>query len=172
MHLLNWADYTIIGIVCLSTLIGLARGFVREILSLATWIVAFLLAFEFCDNLAQFFTSYISNSSFRVAVAFAVLFGATLLLGSLFNYLLTHLVTKSSMKGPDRILGMVFGFARGILVIAVVLLLFSLNNEKDDWQNKSYFVPRFQVLVDWLHGFLPQKIKEEIPEKNPDLSIN
>lgn len=156
---LNWADYFIIAVVLISTLVSIIRGFVREVLSLVVWIIAFVVAFKFSAKLATVFAAYIKTPSLRVALAFALLFIITLILGGLLSFLLSHLIVKTGLSGTDRVLGMVFGFARGLLVVAVVLLLLTLGAEKHaPWWGKSLLIPHFKWLVTWLHGFLPAKL--------------
>lgn len=165
MYTINWADYSIVGMVCISTLIGLLRGFVKETLSLLTWFVAFFIGFKFCEQLSDFFSSSISNDSLRTAFAFAILFATVLILGSIISHLIAKLISKKGLKGLDRALGMIFGFARGILVIAVLLLLISISaKEKSTWQQESYLVPKFDGLVNWLHTFLPNKVETPVED--------
>lgn len=161
-NIFNWADYVIIAIVAISVLISLIRGFVREVLSLATWIVALLLAFKFCGKLAVVFAPYTQNASLRLAVSFAILFLIVLILGGLIGYLIGVLISKAKLGFIDRTLGMIFGIARGILVIAVLLLLITMSSsgKPDAWWTQSYLIPHFQGMVKWMHGFLPQEIEK------------
>lgn len=89
-----WVDYAILGIIALSTIIGLIRGFVKEAMSLAVWAGAFIISSLFYQYLASFLTS-ISEPLLRNAAAIAILFFATLLLGGLLNYILGELVQLS-----------------------------------------------------------------------------
>lgn len=159
MQVLNWADYLTIAIIVISTLISLIRGFVCEIMSLITWIIAFIIAFEFSGKLSLAFANYIQSQSTRLAIGFAIIFIVTLILGSLIGHFLSMLVSKGKIKGVDRTLGMIFGFMRGILVIAVILLLVSIGSpDHAKWWTESYLLPHFQGLVNWLSGFLPHQI--------------
>lgn len=159
MQQFNWADYVIMAIIAISTLISLIRGFVREVLSLITWVIAFIVAFMFSGRVADAFASAIHTPSLRLAIGFAILFLVTLILGGLLSFLISTLVVKTGLSGTDRTLGMVFGFVRGVLVIAVVLLLVSLGaTDHPDWWKTSYLIPHFQGLVNWLNTFLPEKL--------------
>jgi membrane protein required for colicin V production len=165
MHTIIWVDYAIVGVICISTLIGLLRGFVKETLSLVTWFVAFIVGFKLSDQLSGFFSSITSNDSLRTAIAFALLFIAILILGSIISHFIVKLISKKGLKGFDRALGMLFGFARGVLVIGVVLLLLSVNStEESAWQKESYLVPKFNGLVNWLHTFLPNKVETQVED--------
>jgi membrane protein required for colicin V production len=160
-HILNWADYVIIAIIAISILISLLRGFIREILSLATWIIAFIVGFKFSGKLAIAFAPYTQNSSLRVTISFAILFLIVLILGGLIGHLVAAVAMRGKLGLVDRTLGMIFGFLRGILVVAVLLLLITMSATKPDiWYKESYLIPHFQSLVNWMHDFLPKKIKD------------
>jgi membrane protein required for colicin V production len=164
--MLNWADVTIVGIIALSTLISFFRGLVKEILSLATWIIAFVIAFKFFDSLANYFVPYIQTTSLRRAIAFAIIFGTILLLGTVISHFFAQLVSKSGLHGPDRTLGIFFGFGRGILIVGILLLLASLNDLKQEtWWTQSKLIPYFDSMITWLGTFIPEKVNNAA--KNP-----
>lgn len=159
MYVLNVADFIIIGIIVISTLISLFRGFVREVLSLTTWVIAFIVAFKFCGKLAPIFTPYVDNQSLRMAIGFGILFLIILILGDLISYMIAKFASKKGLSGVDRTFGMIFGFIRGVLLVTVILLLASLGSSShDSWYQQSYLIPHFQSMVNWLHGFLPAKL--------------
>jgi membrane protein required for colicin V production len=156
---LNVTDYIIVAVVLVSTLISLVRGFLKELMSLVIWFLGFWVAIKFYESFAVVLTPYIANVVFRQMASFAGIFFLILIFGMLFNYLLAFIVSKSGLSGTDRLLGMVFGCARGILLMAVVLLLISATSFiQDEWWKKSVLIPHLQVLVDWLRVFLPQKM--------------
>jgi len=158
-YVLNWVDYAIIGIVVVSTLISLVRGFVREALSLATWAVAFWVAFKFNALVANLLINYIKTPSLRLVASFAILFVVILIIGALVNFLIGQLISSTGLSGTDRLLGMLFGVGRGLLLIGVLVLLASMTAfPQDDWWQKSVFIPHFHGLAEWLHGFVPKEI--------------
>ncbi|MAZ38765.1 MAG: colicin V production CvpA [Legionellales bacterium] len=156
---LNWLDYVIIGIIAISVLISLVRGFVREALSLITWAVAFLVAFNFSHDLSLLFSGHIKSASASYALAFAILFLVTLLIGAVVNYLLSTLVKKTGLSGTDRVFGMILGGVRGVLVVAVLILLagFTTLPKETAWQH-SVLLPHFQSCVTWLEQFIPDAL--------------
>jgi hypothetical protein len=79
---MTWADWTIVGVLVLSALISIKRGFVKEALSLATWVAAVIIAIIFADRLAVLLEDHIATPSVREMAAFALLFVATLLVGA------------------------------------------------------------------------------------------
>jgi membrane protein required for colicin V production len=158
---LNWADYTIICILALSVIISLARGFIKEVFSLITWFVAFWIGFKFCSTFSVFLEAYIKTPSIRLVAAFAILFIATLIVGSILNFLFSQMITKSGLSGTDRMLGMIFGIVRGVLLVGVVLLMASMTAfNQDIWWKNSVLIPHFQWVMVWLKGFLPDKIAD------------
>jgi membrane protein required for colicin V production len=155
MHL-NWADYVIIGLVALSVLISIMRGFVREALSLATWIIAFWVGFSFSGALAIRLKPYIANNSLRLVAAFGILFLLTLLLGAVVNFLMYQLVSKTGLTGTDRLLGVFFGAARGGLLVALLLIITGLFGGADhQWWQDSVIIPQVKPATAWLQEFLP-----------------
>ncbi len=153
---MNWADYVILGVILLSALISLLRGFVREAFSLGTWILGFWIAFSFFRELSVHFEPWIAVSSVRLGVAFGALLLATLLIGALVGYLAGQLVDKTGLSGTDRLLGTFFGVARGGLIVAILILLAGLTPLPEDrWWHESLLIPHFQQLAVWLQGLLP-----------------
>lgn len=148
---MNWADWIIVAVIGISGLISLKRGFVKEALSLVVWIAAFVVAIAFHDRLATLLTEQVSAPSLRAMLAFAILFIATLIIGALVNALLSALVQATGLSGTDRVLGMVFGFARGALVILalVVVIPMLLPVQQDAWWQQSRIIPHFALMDEW-----------------------
>jgi membrane protein required for colicin V production len=146
----TWVDWAIIAIVAISALISLSRGFVKEALSLVTWIIAGAVAWMFGGGLAPYFEHYIQTPSARVIAGCVILFVATLLVGALVNYLIGELIRVTGLSGTDRFLGMVFGAARGALLVVVAAGLLSLGPvQQDPWWQQSALLPKFLLVADW-----------------------
>jgi membrane protein required for colicin V production len=147
---MNWADWTILAIVGISGLFSIKRGFVKEALSLVTWVTAFVVARLFTDALAMVLADYIQTPSFRIASAFAILFVITLIVGALISNLVGVLVQATGLSGTDRILGMGFGLARGALVVVVLIaLLGGTPAVQDAWWQESQLIPHFVLMEAW-----------------------
>lgn len=146
----TWVDWAIIAIIAISSLISLKRGFVKEALSLVTWIIAGVVAWMFGGALSQHLTDFIDMPSARVIAGCAILFVATLLVGALVNFLISELVRVTGLSGTDRFLGMVFGGARGALLVVVLTGLLSLAPvQQDPWWQQSSLLPHFLMVADW-----------------------
>lgn len=153
---MNWLDIAILVIISLSAVISLFRGFVREALSLATWVLAFWVSIGFADKLDPMLDGMIASPTARLTVAFASLFLITLIVGALVNYLIGQLVQKTGMSGTDRVLGILFGIGRGVVLVAVLVLLGGLAQlSRESWWQESMLLVRFQDLAIWMRAFLP-----------------
>jgi membrane protein required for colicin V production len=164
---LNITDYIIIAVLFMSILVSFMRGLVKECISLSIWIVGFWTAIKFNLVIANMLTPYISSASFRIVTSFVVIVIAILILGAICNFLLSFVISKSGLGGFDRILGMLFGSARGLLLVAVFLLLVSTTSlVNDSWWQESVFIPKLNFIVDWLREFLPNKISNVVATVN------
>ena len=156
---LTLLDYVIVGFIILSMIIGLWRGFLREAISLLSWVAAFVVAFLFVEDAAAFLQPYVAIPTVRTILAFGGLFVATLVLGGLINLLVSQLVKVTGLSGTDRLLGVVFGLLRGIAVVAALLLAVSLTPlPETPWWQTSTLIPYFEPLVSWLRELLPPEL--------------
>lgn len=157
---LNWLDYIFIGVIGISALISLIRGFVREALSLAIWILAIWLAFNFASLLSVYFEPYIHTPSLRFIACFATVVLVTLIVGTIACHLIVKLINVTGLSGTDRLLGLIFGVARGVLLVAVMILVLQLTSlTRNDWWKESQLAPEFQGVVKWLHNFVPDQVR-------------
>ncbi|MFN2338087.1 MAG: CvpA family protein [Gammaproteobacteria bacterium] len=158
-----WVDFFILGVILVSGLLSLWRGFVKEALSLITWIAAPVIAILFYEDFAPWFERWVSVPSARIALAFGILLVLVLILGGLVNYLVGQLVSKTGLTGTDRALGIVFGIARGVMVVGVLVLLAGLTQvPQDPWWKESVFLKHFVDLALWMRSFLPTDIAANI----------
>ena len=160
-----WIDYAILAVIGLSSLISLIRGFVKEALSLVTWFAAFFVASNFYGDLVVYITSVpkwdayftsIPDPLLRNAIAIVTLFVATLILGSIVNYMIATLVDKTGLSGTDRLLGICFGAIRGVLIVSALLFLMGTFTSADDaaWWKESKLIPQFNVILGYFLEFI------------------
>ena len=148
---MNWADWAIIAIVAISSLISVARGFVKEAFSLAVWVLAFFVAVAFHERLAALMADSVASVSLRYIFSYIVLFIATLLLGSMVKHLLGQLVKATGLSGTDRLLGMAFGLSRGLIIVMALLILLpmAIPVNQDRWWLQSQLIPHFMLMEQW-----------------------
>ncbi|MCX7961125.1 MAG: CvpA family protein [Burkholderiales bacterium] len=125
---MTWLDYAVGGVLAVSVAVGVWRGLVREIVSLAGWVMAFLAANLLAGPLAAHVPQQIPSPELRALAAFVAVFVATLVLASLAALLLSRLVRAAGLGGIDRALGALFGAARAAVVLAAFALLAGLTS--------------------------------------------
>jgi len=161
-----WIDYSIIVLVLISSIIGLFRGFISEVFSLFIWITAIWIGLHFSRELATFLEDLTDYPSARMATAFAILFFITLMLGALISFLLGELIKKTGLTGFDRFSGMIFGIARGLVVVSIIIMLAGLTPlPEDKWWKESTLIPPFQRLAVWLRKQIPSGMTEFVNYK-------
>lgn len=172
---MNWTDYIIIGVLGLSIMIGLWRGLVSEVLALVIWAAAFWVAWIFGPRLAARFGHVIELPSARIIVAYALCFVAVLILGALLRFVVGRLIEGTGLSGTDRLLGMLFGFVRGVLLVTLLVFLLGFTAfTRDPWWQQSVLLPHFQRAAAWMGQRVPAEVgkylrPERLLEHLPDL---
>lgn len=128
-------DFAVIAILLVSLLLGLWRGLVYEVLSLAGWAAAFLLSKSLGGSVAQMIPGV--QETVRLVLAYAMVFVAALVVWSILAWLLSKLVKATGLGWPDRMLGGLFGILRGALVIVALVWLAGLTHipEQPFWRS-------------------------------------
>lgn len=164
---MTWIDILFIGIIGLSIVISLFRGFVKEALSLVTWGAAIWIAIVFSPSFSGQLQAYVSHPEARVLLAFVILLLGTLIAGGVVGIFIGKLVSSSGLYGTDRLLGVFFGFGRGILLAAGLALVVGFTPFKEDpvW-TKASLVPYFNRVAAWLMDYVPQLIDQTGHELN------
>lgn len=158
---MEYTDYAVLGIIAISILVGVIRGFVKEAFSLAVWAAAFLVAFQYSGALALQLENHIELPSARTALAFSGLFLVVLLIGGLLTFLIGKLVEKTGLSGTDRLLGGVFGSIRGLFLVIALMLVAGLTPvPQDPWWQSSRSIQSLLPLAEWSAQFLPDYILE------------
>jgi len=162
---MNWFDLAIIGVVLIFALIGIIRGFIKEVLSLTSWILSFWVAFTFAEPASTLFEPYIDAPILRIVSAFAALFVFSLLLLSIISFLLHKLLSVSGIKGTDRALGGLFGAVKGLVIVAIILLFAQETVlPKESWWQSSLLAARFQPLIVIIKTVLPANMTSGLLE--------
>ena len=159
MAALTWADYLIVVIIGVSAFLSILRGFVREAFALCGWISGGWLALTFGPGGADLLEGHVSVPSLRYAIAGLVLFFSALLVAALAAHFFAAVVEKTGLSGTDRTLGMVFGIARGGVIVTVLVLLAHLTPlPEDPWWDESALIAPFERAASELERFLPPEL--------------
>lgn len=147
---MTWLDIVIVAVITLSTLLSLFRGVVKEVLSLAVWVLSFWLAFRYSYPASGLFEGVVPYESVRIGAAFLLVFIVVLVAGMLVSSLASRLVRAGGLGIADRALGALFGALRGVVVVAVLVMLAALTPlaRNAAWQD-SRMVGHFAILSDW-----------------------
>ncbi|KTD26171.1 MULTISPECIES: CvpA family protein [Legionella] len=169
--MLYWVDLAIIVIIGLSVLTGLIRGFVKELIALCVWILAFWLAYHHSQSLDPWLQKYIQDKTARTVTAFILILLATLIVGGIVNGMLSFILKRSGLSGTDRILGMAFGFARGVFIVALIMVVIKMTSlPYDQYSRESKLYAKFDPLVSWLYSVMPDFIKKvHFFERQPEI---
>lgn len=160
---MEYADYIVLGIIAISLLVGVIRGFIAEAFSLIVWAAAFFIAFQYSGAVAMQLEGHVELPSARTALAFAGLFLSVLLVGGLLTFLVGKLVEKTGLSGTDRLLGGVFGAIRGLAIVLALILVAGLTPVTEDpWWKQSRSIQSLMPLAGWMEQFLPEYIQEHM----------
>lgn len=148
-------DLVVIAIVVLSALFALTRGLVREVISLVAWVAALIVAFSFAGPLSGHFETVKSNPVLVQVLAFSALFIGVLIVGGLIAAVISGAVRAIGLGWLDRLLGMLFGVVRGVVLVVIGVLLAGLTTlpQTDWWQNSTLAAPFTAAALefrDWL----------------------
>lgn len=118
-------DGLVLVIVLISAALAMVRGFVREVLSIVSWVAAAVAAYAFYDDLLPYTKQYVSNEHIALAITIAAIFFVVLIIVSIITMKISDFVIDSRIGIVDRTLGFVFGAARGLLLVVVAMLFFN-----------------------------------------------
>jgi len=141
-------DTLILAVIAISSAFGVWRGFIKETLSLLSWIAALLVSRVYTESLAGLLESLIDNPSVRYVTAFSVLFVLIIMLGTALNHFMSKLLVVTGLKTLDRLLGAVFGVARGTVIVLVVLFILNVFVSGSEWWQQSTLIPYGMVLIE------------------------
>jgi membrane protein required for colicin V production len=156
-------DYAVLAILVLSILLSVVRGVVRELLSLAGWVIAFMVASSFAAAFSPMLPSAIIGDQFRGVLAFASIFLSALLAMALLTMLISALVKTAGLGFADRFMGSLFGFARGMLVVLLAVLAagFTTVPQEPFWKKAMLSAP-LETVAMMIIPWLPQDVTRHI----------
>ncbi len=186
---ITWLDFLLLGVMMISGLLAMIRGFMREILSITAWAAAAAATILLYNRLLPIAKANISNDMLATGAVVGGVFLITLLLVSIITVRISDMILDSRIGALDRTLGFLFGLARGLIIVVVAFLFFSWlvpgNKQPDGVRNaKSRVV--LENTGEWLQALLPQDMdnylsqwfkrrkgdEQEPPDAPPDRRSN
>jgi membrane protein required for colicin V production len=158
-------DWIIAAILLVSILVGVLRGFIKESLSLISWILAVWLATTFSVEAGEFINQFIHipNPKFRMTAGFALIFIGTLFAFAIISYVVIKLFVRGPIKGIDRVLGIGFGALRGAaVVVAILIFARAAGFESSEWWANSVHIAKFEPLMEYAESLMPDDWRTEL----------
>lgn len=156
-------DYAVIGIVALSLALGLWRGVVSELIALAAWVLAVMAALEFGGEAGDFLFFKIADPAIRALAGCALVFVVVLVAMSLVRLAVHSVVKALGLSLSDRLLGMFFGVARGVLVVMALVAAGGLTSApQQPWWKQAALAPPLETAVLAAKPWLPDDLAKRI----------
>src|SRR5882672_1589199 len=161
-------DIILIGVMLISALLAMIRGFMREVLSIAAWAIAAGVTLYSYAKLLPFAKSYFSNDILATVVLVTVTFLGTLLIVSIITVRFSDMVLDSRVGALDRTLGFLFGLGRGLLIVVVAFVFFAWlvpERSQPEWIRNAKSRVVLQGTGDWLMSMLPEDLDATISKR-------
>ena len=158
-------DILIAVALIISVVVGIVRGFVKEAISIAALLVAIWAALYFGPGVGEVSDSWITSQEMQTWFGRVLVFAVILSLGGLLGWGIAKLVRLSVLSGIDRMVGAVFGVARGVLLVALFILGGQFAGfDNDPWWQASRSIPHLEVVAEWIKVMAPQGYDMLIPD--------
>lgn len=160
---MNGIDYAIIALMLLSIGVGVIRGAIREVMNIAGWVLAYIIAHAFASDVAPYFAEWVGEPVVRTVLAWATVFLGVLILASLVTSLLSEVVRKLGLSTLDRGVGALIGVARGLLVLLAITLAVGLTKVPQTamWKEAA-LTPWLEIAALYARGVLPDSIAAKV----------
>ena len=156
-------DYAVLLIIGISIVVSMMRGAVREVLALVGWLAAIYVAKTYATQLIPLLPADIPTEALKILAAYIIVFFGVLLVASLLIIALSSLIRKIGLNWLNRGVGALFGFARGLLIVCVLVFLAGLTSLPKDvrWTNAMFSSP-LEALVKTMLPFVPKIVANHI----------
>ena len=153
-------DILIAIVVVISVLIGIVRGFVKEAISIASLLIAIWAALYFGPQVGTISDQWITSPALQVWFGRILTFVVVLAIGGLVSWGLSKMVRLSVLSGTDRVLGMIFGFCRGVLLVGLLVIGGRIAGfDNDDWWQDSSLLPYGESVAEWISKMAPKGLE-------------
>jgi membrane protein required for colicin V production len=168
-------DVILLVVMLISALLAMVRGFMREVLSIASWAAAALLTLYSYPKLKPVVLQYFSNDIVASAVTIGGVFLGTLLVVSIVTIKISDMILDSRVGALDRTLGFLFGLGRGLIIVVVAFLFFAWlvpDRSQPEWVRGAKSKVVLQSTGQWLMSMLPDDpestILKRLKKPKPD----
>jgi membrane protein required for colicin V production len=161
-------DIILIAVMLISALLAMIRGFMREVLSIAAWLIAAVVTLYSFSKLLPFAKTYFNNDIVAYAVVIGGTFLGTLLVVSVITVRFSDMVLDSRVGALDRTMGFLFGLARGLVIVVVAFLFFAWlvpDRSQPEWIRGAKSRVVLQGTGDWLMSMLPEDLDATISKR-------
>jgi membrane protein required for colicin V production len=149
------ADYVIVAILAISVVVGGVRGLIREIVALVTWIIAIWVAWHFSGFLHPYLGGLLVTPEQKAWVARGIMLLGVLMVGALVGAVLSWMNETAAGPGAlNRLLGVLFGLARGVVIVGFAVMLGqAVHLDREPWWERAQLMPQAEHVANWLRGF-------------------
>ena len=155
---MNITDYLVIAAIVISAVVGSVRGFLREAIAFAAWLIALFIAWHFSDLIAPHLGGLLAGSQVRTWAARVIIVMLVLLVGAGVGAVAAHFVRLSIFSGMDRFLGFLFGAFRGFVLLGVFVILAQLLRLDDErWWRRSLLIPYGETIANGLRAIVGEE---------------
>ncbi len=166
------ADIVVSIAIAISVGVGFKRGFVKEAISIAALLIAIWGALRFGFAAGTLSAGWLSSAELQLWFGRILIFVLVLAIGGLFGWGISKIIRLSALSGTDRMLGGTFGFCRGVVLIAVLIIGGQFSGfDNDNWWLKSRLIPYGSYVADWIRVMAPKGVEllqpDEVPKELP-----
>jgi len=167
---MNWLDVTIL-VICAAGLIeGLVKGFVRQAFSLIGLVLAVILAFRYYPLVGQYLDKWIHQQTVLTIVSFVIILAVVLLLFKLIGLAARAAIAAIHLGWFDRVVGALFGFAKSVVLVAVLFALFIVCTDRPTKPvANSRLAPTVMAISGVISRFFPEQVREQYDENEARL---
>lgn len=162
---MNAVDWVIVAVVAASLLIGVLRGFTREIVSLAGWIAGAVLSMYYASTVGEALPFDIAWPTARAALGALLILAGCVLTASLISWVLGRILLAAKLTLTDRLWGALFGVVRGVVIVLVAVLFLSRTAAAQHaaWKS-SVFLPHAEAAVRFASPWVSEVVKHTTAE--------
>ncbi len=163
------ADIVIAVAVAISVVVGFMRGFIKEAISITSLLIAIWAALHFGHNVGGISEGWLSSEELQIWFGRFLIFIVILAIGGLLGWGISKIIRLSALSGADRAFGVIFGFCRGVVLLAVFIIGGEFGGfDNDNWWRKSRLIPYGDHVADWIRVMAPKGVEILKSDELPD----